>query len=434
MPAPPEIPFPPRSRAEIEAIQRTRKKIAFERAQRSAFYRGRLDGVNARKLDDPHEWRKIPILTKEELRQLDPGQFHDTFCIAPSEHAVEYWRSGGATGRPLFYPRSADDLRLAMEGFRRLWLAAGCKPGDVAMISFPLGIHPVGHLYARTAEELGIGTIWTGSGNNTPSEMQVELLRTLKPTIWAGMASYGLQLAQIAERKGIDLAQSSVRKYLTAAEPVSKAKREKIERLWNAELVDQFGCTEGSAMGSESEKHDGLHMWTDMFDIEVVDETSGKPVAEGEPGLMVMTPLWNNTMTPFLRWNTGDIVSYHERGATDGPLAVFPIVRHAARTAGFFKLRGVNINHADFEDVMHRLIEVSDFKAEALWSGTLDVLRVSVELRRGADAAAVTGRIGAELRKIFEIGAEIVVIEPGTVERELMAQVKPQRIVDRRGA
>lgn len=272
----PELPFPPASRAAIAELQRQRRRVAFERAAASPFYEGRLDGIRADRLDDPEEWLEIPILTKDELRHIAPEAFHEVFCIAPRTDAVEYWRSGGSTGRPLFYPRSAEDIRLAAEGFRRLWLAAGCGPDDLAHISFPLGIHPVGHLYARTAEALGIGTIWCGAGNNTPSELQVELIRTLRPTVWAGMASYGLQLAQVAERMGFDLAGSSVTKFLTAAEPVSPGKRARIERLWGATLYDQFGSTEGSAMASESDRHDGLHFWTDMFDVEVVDEATDR--------------------------------------------------------------------------------------------------------------------------------------------------------------
>ena len=36
--------------------------------------------------------------------------------------------------------------------------------GRLVHVSFPLGIHPVAHLYARAAEDLGIGTIWCGVG------------------------------------------------------------------------------------------------------------------------------------------------------------------------------------------------------------------------------------------------------------------------------
>lgn len=429
----PETPFPARSPDDIAAIRRDRRKVALERARQSSFLKGRLDGIDADSLDDPAEWEKVPLLTKDELRTLPPEAFHGAFCIAPKTDVVEYWRSGGSTGAPLFYPRSAEDMRFGMEGFRRLWLAAGCTSDDLAHISFPLGIHPVGHAYARTAEALGIGTVWCGAGNSTPSELQIELIRTLRPTVWAGMASYGLQLAQVAERVGFDLAGSSVKKFLTAAEPVSPGKRERIERLWGAELYDQFGCTEGSAMGSESDRHDGLHFWTDLFDVEVVDQSTGKPVAPGENGILVMTPYWNNTVTPFLRWETGDYVTYIGEGATDGPLSIYPVIRHAARTSGFFKVRGVNINQADFEDFMHRNLAVADFMAEALETDTLDAFRISVELSRGADGGAVTEALVRDVRATFEVTPEIAVLEPGTLEREFQTAVKQNRFVDRRG-
>jgi phenylacetate-CoA ligase len=326
-----------------------------------------------------------------------------------------------------------NDLRLAREGFRRAWEAAGLKKGDLAHVSFPLGIHPVGQIYCRTAQQMGIGVNWCGAGNSTPSEMQVELIRTLKPTVWCGMASYGLQLAQIAERMGFDLANSSVTKFLTAAEPVSPGKRERIEKLWGAKLYDQFGCTETSFMASESDHHDGMHFWTDMFDLEVVDEHTKEPVAEGKNGIMVTTPYWNNEMTPFLRWDTGDYVSYHEHGATDGLLSVYPMIRHAARTSGFFKVRGININHADFEDFMHRRLDITDFKVEVEETDTLDMIRVSIEVLNPDNADGPVAALREDVRKTFELSPEIAVLGSGTLEKELQAQVKQQRFIDKRG-
>jgi phenylacetate-coenzyme A ligase PaaK-like adenylate-forming protein len=44
----------------------------------------------------------------------------------------------------------------------------------------------------------------------------------------------------------------------------------------------------------------------DQAVFEGVDETSSLPVGEGEPGLMVIAPLWLNNATPFLRWSSGD--------------------------------------------------------------------------------------------------------------------------------
>jgi phenylacetate-CoA ligase len=266
---------------------------------------------------------------------------------------VEYWRSGGATGRPLFYPRSAEDMVHGLRAFERAWALIGAVPDDCAHISFPLGVHPVAHLYARTAINHGIGTVWCGAGTNTPSDTQLELIDHLKPTIWLGMASYGLHLANLAEAKGFDLSSSSVRKIIVAAEPLSPVKRAKLEKAWGAEVFDHFGMTEGAFVAGEGIGHHGLHIWADQFYCEVVDEKTGEPLPEGEVGSLVVTPLWNNSMTPFLRWSSGDLVSFSLEGKGDGPWSGVPDAQ-ACRGArsGFFKVRGVNINHAELEDAL----------------------------------------------------------------------------------
>ncbi len=281
----------PSSRAELAQIQSIRKRRAVENAMRAPFFRDRLTGIDLDRLDDPAVWAKIPVLTKDQLRQIPPDQFHEQFCAAPRRDVVEYWRSGGVTGRPLFYPRSAEDMDWSILCFRRAFVVIGATPDDLVHVSFPLGIHPVAHLYARAGEDLGIGTIWCGSGSNTASLMQVELIRELKPTIWAGMGSHGLHLANLAEANGIDLAQSSVSKIIVAAEPLSPAKRAKLERSWGAKVSDQFGMTEGALISVQAPGEDALRMWTDLFFCEVVDEATGEPVPDGEVGAHVMTPL-----------------------------------------------------------------------------------------------------------------------------------------------
>lgn len=50
----------PVSRAEIAKIQRHRKRLAVERAMQSRFYRGRLDGIDLERLDDPQVYPVSP--------------------------------------------------------------------------------------------------------------------------------------------------------------------------------------------------------------------------------------------------------------------------------------------------------------------------------------------------------------------------------------
>ena len=418
----------PASKSHILKIQAERKRVAVERAMRSPFLRKRMPKVDLEQLDNPEVWRKIPVLTKEDLRQIPPERFHDEFCIRPRTSVVEYWRSGGATGRPLFYPRSAEDMRHNMLIFERAWALIGATADDCAHISFPLGVHPVAHLYARAAINLGIGTVWCGAGTNTPSETQLELIDHLKPSVWIGMASYGLHLANLAEAKGFNLKDSSVKKIIVAAEPLSPVKREKLERAWGAEVFDHFGMTEGALVSGEALGHHGLHAFADMYFLEVIDEKTGAPIADGEVGSLIVTPLWSNSMTPFLRWSSGDLVSLSSQGAGEGPWSVYPVMRHARRTVGFFKVRGVNINHSDLEDAMFRDPEVVDFRAELSNEGNNDVLHLHVEMR-----AQAKERVIDAIKKTFQVTPRVTLLERGTIAREFEANIKASRFVDKRG-
>jgi len=424
----------PRSHAEIEAIHGARMRLAVERARASPYMKKRLSGIDAAKLDDPAEWAKIPVLTKDELRTLSTEAFYADFCIAGNETAVEYWRSGGATGKPLFYPRSRADMDYALGvAFRRIWPCIGASAADNVHVAFPMGVHPVGQLTPRSAEMEGLATVWAGAGNTTPSATQIELILSLGATIVAAMPSYALHLANVAEAEGVDLAASAVRKVLVSAEPLTVAKRTKLERVWGATVYNSFGMTEGSMTTVERDGLGAMIAFTDLFILEVIDSATGAPKGPGEEGALVMTPIWSNEITPFLRWLTGDVVTMTpQEQRADDPFSVFPILEHGLRTHGFFKVRGVNINHGDLEDLMFAQAPVTDFKAEAVATEGNDALRVLVELKRGADKAAVAAGLAAAVKKTFETTPEIVVLKTGTIAAEFEKSVKAPRFVDRR--
>ena len=153
----------PESRAQIAKIQSERKQLAFRRAQQAPWYKGKLDHIDPDKLDDPEEWQKIPIIDKDALRQMSHGEFMERMCVAPKDQIAEYWRSGGTTGRPMFYPRTFEDVSYGLVSWARAFPCTGIGPGDLCHISFPLGIHPAGQIWARSAHQAGVGMSWVGA-------------------------------------------------------------------------------------------------------------------------------------------------------------------------------------------------------------------------------------------------------------------------------
>jgi phenylacetate-CoA ligase len=249
------------------------------------------------------------------------------------------------------------------------------------------------------------------------------------------MSSYALHLANLAEAKGVDLSRLGIKHVMCSAEPVSQAKRDKIERTFGARLTDTFGMTEAGMMGGEWREDEpglGFRIWSDLYFVEVLDPKSLEPAKEGEVGTLVVTTLYSNNVTPFLRWSSGDLVTYSEAEKGSGPFSVFPRIKHAHRTAGFFKIRGVNLGHQDLEDFIFRTVEIGDFRAEALNEGGNDQLKLSIEVRRGCDASEVARRVQLQTKEKFELTPQVAVLETGSLAKEFEANVKAARFIDRR--
>ncbi len=424
----------PASRGEILEIQSTRKRQAFERAKTAKWYGGKLDHIDPDRLDEPGEWQKIPILDKDTLRQWSHDEFLDQICIVPREGISEYWRSGGSTGQPVFYPRTFDDITFGMESWSRSFACMDIHPGDLCHISFPIGIHPAGQIWARSAHSVGIGMNWVGAGNAVPSRAQLGLIETLKPTVLIAMPGFALHLASLADAEGIDLTAGSVRTIVCSAEPLSQSKREKLARSWGAEVYDVFGMSEAGLMGAESSAHDGIHIWSDLYFVEVVDPETGRQVPESETGTLCVTPLMTGHATPFLRWNSGDIVSFHGNGTSGNTYSdLFPMIRHARRTTGFFKIKGVNINHTDFEDFIFANPAISDFQGVLSTDASgAEAFQVRIELARGVDTAATVSDLQGEIKRVFEVRTDIEVLETGTLAKAFEGALKAVRFVDER--
>lgn len=84
---------------------------------------------------------------------------------------------------------------------------------------------------------------------------------------------------------------------------LEKNERIRIEKALSGEVFEQFRMEEFGPIATECEVHDGLHINSENFIVEIVDENS-LAQSEGNMGRVVVTDLFNFEM-PFIRYDTG---------------------------------------------------------------------------------------------------------------------------------
>lgn len=397
-----------------------------ERAWQSPFFARKLRaaGLDRGQQLDWMSWRGIAPTTKDELRELSP--FEAELSASDRSEVLEYWRSGGVTGLPLHYPRTAIDLETSSDAFTQALSFAGVRSDDVFLCSLPLGLHPAGQQMLRAAQSLGAATLWAGAGNQTPSATQVRLIEEMGVTVWCGMPSFALHLAHVAEGNGRLLSESSLRTLITTAEPLTPGKRTMLEAVSGAQVVDTFGMSEVTLFGVECRASPGLHVSTRHVFCEVLDPDTLRPVSSGATGVLCVTPVLGRGATPFLRWLSGDVVRM-EFGC-DCARADEPRMVHSGRTNAFFKAKGVNINHAEVEEAFFRTVGLKDY----LVAISADD-RLCVDLECLPESASEVGlQVGQLFAEQFGIRAVVSFVERGSIASRLEGQVKPQRFVDLR--
>jgi len=81
--------------------------------------------------------------------------------------------------------------------------------------------------------------------------------------------------------------------------------REIIEKVFDCNVTNRYGCEEVGLIACECEKHDGMHLNIDHLYIEFIKE-DGSPAKAGEEGAIVVTELINHGM-PLIRYKIEDV-------------------------------------------------------------------------------------------------------------------------------
>ncbi len=412
----------PRGRLAALQLKRLRETV------RNAYENVPLHRRRMRKLGiEPGDIRsladlaRLPFTVKSDLRDHYPfGMF-----ARPRAEIARLHASSGTTGKPTVVGYTLKDIATWSDLMARSMACAGARPGDVVHNAYGYGLFTGGLGAHYGAERLG-ATVVPMSGGST--ERQIVLIRDFGARVLCATPSYALAIAEVAEKEGVDLRRSKLKIGIFGAEPWSEGMRKEIQTRLGLKAVDLYGLSEilGPGVACECEEAQaGLHGWEDHFIFEAIDPDTGKPVAEGEQGELVITTLTKEAL-PMLRYRTRDITRLSTERCACGR-SHLRFKRITGRNDDMLIIRGVNVYPSQVEAVLVGVPDVAPhYQLVVERKGAMDHLTVEVEIAPASAAAhaQVAQAARHQIKTMIGVSADIVVKQPGEIPRSMGKAVR----------
>ena len=176
----------------------------------------------------------------------------------------------------------------------------------------------------------------------------------------------------------------------------------KIDSVWRMVPFNYYGLTEaGVFLGADCSFHQGIHVFEDLFIVEVVDENN-EAVPDGTTGYkFLLTNLFNLTQ-PLIRYEISDVISLAPELCSCGrPFKRITVVD--GRSDDFIRLPGrrgndIHVHPLNFHGPLAEFSEIKEYQIIQERSG-IDAFLV---FRQGISGDQVAERVKIKLREKIE--------------------------------
>jgi phenylacetate-CoA ligase len=402
------------------------RELAAEIFPANPFIRRKWQAAGVRRVEDLDGWdafRRLPFTAKQELAedQAATPPF-GTNLTYPLARYVRVHQTSGTTGAPIRWLETPESWAWWARCWESVFRGAGVTAEDRVFFPFSFGLFVGFWAGFEGARALGALAI-PGGGQDSPTRLHT--MEALGATVLVCTPSYALHLIEVARERGLDLAKWPVRVTVHAGEPGAgiPAVRARIEAGFGARAYDHAGMTEVGAHAFECAAQAGLHVNEAEFIAEVIDPATGEPAEAGE---LVLTNL-GRAGSPAVRYRSGDRVRLSRDPCPCGRTFLRFPGGILGRVDDMLTVRGVNVFPAAIEGIVRRFPEVDEFLIEVYRRGTLEEVRLLVELT----GAAETGRrVHEALRADLGIRIDVVPVPLRSLPRY---ELKARRVVLRQG-
>ena len=255
-------------------------------------------GVDINSLKTDEDFAKLPLLTKDEVR----NSFHEMISETDSLDSLLFGATGGSTGEPVrFY--FDPGICMSMLG----WPAASClgiNPCDsVAVVGrgVPSRFNQKMRNIIYFPQRIVYLNAATTIDSNAMKRFAEEMVRTGSKYI-RGYVGGIVQFAEYCRQH--NLLFPSLRMIWTSSAPLPEFQRKMLQETFHCPAYTQYGCCEMPWLGMECMKQCGLHTFPTIRHVEITDD-NGTPMPPETMGKVVITDLLDYRF-PLIRYVNGD--------------------------------------------------------------------------------------------------------------------------------
>lgn len=354
-----------------------------------------------------------PFTTKEELAcdRIDNPPY-GTNLSYPLGRYVRFHQTSGTKGSPMSWLDMPEDWDWMLGNWDCVLDAAGVEPGAPCHFAFSFG--PFLGFWTAFEASARRGCLCLPGGGLT-SEQRLQTILDNDVRFLFCTPTYAMHLAEVARESGFDIASSKVSKIIVAGETggSSPEARRQISETWGKALpFDHYGMTEVGPVAYEMPgEQGGLRVMLESFLAEIVCPDTGKPVAEGEQGELVLTTL-GRAGCPVLRYRTGDLV-LPQWGMDDSGKPILDLVGGIlGRVDEMVVVRGVNLYPSSVDAVVRRFDEVSEYQVEVDEASAMTEVTVRIEA-----SEEVAKALEKALTETFSLRIPVQSLETGSLPR-----------------
>ena len=306
-----------------------------ERLAAHPFYAGRLP---ARVSGAAEFAAAVPLMGRADLiaEMAKPG--YGAFACADAVRVNMSPMGAGLV--PVMQTRG--DLDNMIAACRSHLDACGIKAGDVCAVFFGYHLFVAGLYYQSQMEAHGVACIPVGPGD---AERTADICNNHHVTVIAGNPSFSLKL--------IEAGLKPPRVFFAGGEAFTgnPALYEAVgAAMPGTLLIDAFSLSEFLPVARTFPGGAGVHVFDELVLAEVIDPESGRPVAEGERGELVLTHLVKQAQ-PLVRYRTGDLTVMRTTPPVSGRTQCLPQVVFG-RTDDMVKVKGVKLYPSEMQSVL----------------------------------------------------------------------------------